>query len=66
MRIGTNMRKELKDYEFIWQDDNKTLVIAKKDAVEDFIMIDKIRMLSLMRFIIRVLAHLSTKHRVSI
>jgi hypothetical protein len=55
--------KELKDYTFTWNDVTRTLTIARNSYYEDnFIPLDKVRMLSLMRFMIRVMQHLSV-HR---
>jgi hypothetical protein len=58
------MIKKLKDYSFSWNEEKKLLTIADNRLSEsDFVQVDKVRMLSLMRFIFRVLAHLSVKHR---
>lgn len=58
------MRKELKDYTFNWNEITKTLAIHENSmGLEDFVLLDKVRMLSLMRFMIRVMQHLSVhKH----
>jgi hypothetical protein len=62
------MKKELKDYIFDWNPITKVFTIADKRDVSgnDFVIMDKIRMISLLRFIIRVLAHLTVHGRKSI
>ena len=57
------MKKQLKDYIFDWNEVTKTLTIADRRSEDDFVIVDKVRMLSLCRFIIRVLAHLSVHKR---
>lgn len=58
--------KELKDYTFDWSDEKKSLAIIERsnqDNTSVGMVMDKVRMLSLMRFMIRVMQHLSVhKH----
>ena len=56
------MKKELKDYEFTWDEELKMLLIGD-NRTRLAVMVDKVRMLSLMRFMIRVMQHLSVHKR---
>lgn len=53
--------KNLKDYTFEFDEDDKVLEIIE-EAKKESVKLDKIRMLSLMRFMIRILARLSVRH----
>lgn len=55
--------KNLKDYTFEFDEDDKVLEIIE-EAKKESVKLDKIRMLSLMRFCLRVLSRLSVKHRI--
>jgi hypothetical protein len=56
------IEKELKDYRWVYDEELKRLAII--DAVNhERVVMDKVRMLSLARFIIRVLARLSVHKR---
>ena len=56
--------RELKNYTFQWRDEFKNIVIGVNRSENDFITLDKVRMIALMRYIVRVLDHLSTHHRI--
>jgi hypothetical protein len=57
--LNKMITKKLKDYEFYFE--NKVLKLYNKHTEETFVL-DKVRMLSLMRFMIRVMQHLSVQH----
>ncbi len=56
------MLKELKDYVWVWQEVGDLLILNNKLSKEN-ICIDKTRMFSLMRFLIRISQKLSSHRR---
>lgn len=56
------IQKELKDYKFGFAEDIKVLRVWETRK-QKYIELDKVRMLSLMRFMIRVLQRLSVHKR---
>lgn len=62
--------KNLKQHKWSFDEDTKELTISRyvvdeklKSGYEEKVTIDRVRMFSLMRFMIRVMARLSTKRR---
>lgn len=57
--------KKLKTHTFVFSEEKKTMeIIAHYGKHGGFsVVIDKVRMLSLMRFLIRVMARMATPHR---
>ena len=55
--------RELKDYTFEFDEEEKTLKICER-LTPDTIILDKVRMFSLFRFLIRISQKMTTKRRV--